>query len=148
MITCWIHTKYIETPWLHVWLFVEYLWEESWWLKCLIPFKGQYNRNGKHTIYAHPLCLAPLFSPLPPISTNVNITATLKNCTYFIKWVEINIKFYFPFCHNTFFMSKTLAFESTFNICIHHFEFHTFGENHMCPYLEHVNTDTITLKSV
>ena len=60
----------------------------------------------------------------------------------------INITFYFPFCHDTFFMSKTLALESTFNICIHHFEFHTHGENHICSYVEHVYIDTITLKSV
>ena len=45
-------------------------------------------------------------------------------------------------------MSKTLALESTFNICIHHFEFQTFGGNHICPYVEHGNTDTRTLKSV
>ena len=45
-------------------------------------------------------------------------------------------------------MTKTLALESTFNICTHHFEFHTSDENHICPYVEHVNTDTITLKSV
>ena len=45
-------------------------------------------------------------------------------------------------------MSNTLAFESTFNICVHHFEFYTFGENHIFPYVEHVNMVTITLKSV
>ena len=62
--------------------------------------------------------------------------------------MKINIKFYFPFCHNTFFMRKTSALESTFNICIHHFEFYTFGENHICPYVEHVNTDTIIIKNL
>ena len=41
-----------------------YVWsmseKKSWGLKCLIPFKGQYNKNGKGTIYADPLSVAPL----------------------------------------------------------------------------------------
>ena len=41
-------------------------------------------------------------------------------------------------------MSKTLALESTSNI----FEFHTFGENHICRYVDHANTDTVRKKSV
>ena len=45
-------------------------------------------------------------------------------------------------------MNKTVALESAFNIYIHHFEFQSFGENQICPYEEHVDMDTITLKSV
>ena len=31
---------------------------------------------------------------------------------------------------------------------MHHFEFRTFGENHIFPHVKHVNMDTITLNSV
>ena len=151
----WLHVEFT----LNIWQLSGYMFgymssvseKKNWGLKCLIPFKGQYNKNGKGNIYTHSLSLASFFSPPPPpsfkVSTNVNITTTLKGIAHTsLKWVEININFYFLFCHNTFFLSKTLALESTFNICIHHFQFHTFGENHFCPHGEHVNTDIITLK--
>ena len=103
-----------------------------------------------NTPFMHMPSLYPLsLAFLPLVSTIVNITTTLKKiANTSLIWVKINIKFYFPFCHNTFFMGKTLALESTFNICIHHFEFHTLGENKICPLVEDVNTDSIKLKSV
>ena len=69
----WLHVQFI----LNIWQLSGYMCgymssmseKKSWWLKFLIPFKGQYNKIGKGTIYALPLSLPPLFSSPPPLQS-------------------------------------------------------------------------------